>query len=76
MKEIYKRILVILIVLAIVFCLFMLVVEIAKRTKTYKYLTYEDTWGTSKNCYETNTHYFACEKNGETIFVKQYYWED
>lgn len=73
MKDVYKRIMVGVIVLVIVACLFALIVELAKRTGVYKYLTYEDTWGESKNCYIQSNQKSLCEIDNNVVSVKQYY---
>lgn len=69
----YKRIIVGVIALVIVTCLFVLIIELAKRTGVYKYLTYEDTWGESKNCYIQSNQKSLCEIDNNIVSVKQYY---
>lgn len=73
MKDVYKRIMIGVIALVIVSCLFALIVELAKRTGVYKYLTYEDTWGESENCYIQINQRTLCEIGNNVVSVKQYY---
>ena len=73
--KIYKRIVVNIIVLIVILSIFVLAFELIKRTKNYKYLTYNNTWGISNNCFENEQKLF-CEVENNLINVSQYYIEN
>lgn len=70
----YRRIVVGLIILVVFWGLFVLTIELVERTKNYKYLTYENTWGISNSCYNDKGD-LSCETENGLIRVTQYYEE-
>lgn len=73
MKDLFKRILLGIIVLLITMLVFSLAVNFLEE-KEYKYLTLENECGISNNCYLENQYTF-CYINGISEIVKQFYSE-
>jgi Fe2+ transport system protein B len=76
MKDFLKRLIGVLVFLGIMLVVFSLTISFAKRTKSYKYLTYENEWGKSNNCHLDETQVSICEINNSVVSVKQYYEVD
>lgn len=72
MKSLIKRILIGLIVLVIVMKVFYVTVNFFKE-KQYKYLTHNEEWGISINCYLDENQIALCLIEGSYRRVRQYY---
>jgi uncharacterized membrane protein len=75
MKDFLKRLMGVLVFLGIMLVVFGLVISFAKRTKNYKYLTYENEWGTSDKCYLEENQVSVCEIEDNILSVQEYYEE-
>lgn len=74
MKEIVERFLVGIIALELVVLAFNIVIDIAgTKEKQYKYLTIDNEWGISSNCYIDENEYGVCFQGYELIQVRQFY---
>ncbi len=71
MKNI-KRILIGIIVLLVIMNLFNLLVNLLQE-KQYKYLTRDNEWGYSNNCYLDENQFAICNLDGELVIVRQFY---
>lgn len=74
MKNLIERILVEIIAFEIVILAFNIAVEIfGTKEKQYKYLTIDNEWGISSNCYIDENQYGVCFQGYELIQVRQFY---
>lgn len=74
MKNLIERILVGVIALEIVILSFNVAVNIFKtKEKQYKFLTINNEWGISSNCYIDENQYGVCFEGYTLIQVRQFY---
>ena len=78
MKEIEEKILVGIIALEIIILAFNIAVTIRTKEKQYKYLTIDNEWGISNNCFIDEFQYGVCFDSYELIQVRQFYevWKE
>lgn len=69
-KEEMKRVIIILFMLLILYTIANIVNNM---DISYRYLTYNDEWGYSDNCYLDNNQYAMCYVDNQIIQVKQFY---
>lgn len=70
-EDLLKRIFAGFVILLIVFATIKIVNNIFN--KEYKYMTFDDEWGISTNCYIDKSQYAQCYINNELTLVKQFY---
>jgi hypothetical protein len=75
MKDFLKRLMGVLVFLGIMLVVFALVISFTKRTKNYRYLTYENKWGESSKCYLEENQVSVCETDNDLVSVQEYYEE-
>ena len=77
MKDIIKRILVVLIFWTLFIIAMILINNFSYKEpeSNYKYLTKDGEWGNSTKCYKQDKEFLVCIVDGKLIGVKQYYEE-
>lgn len=73
MKEIGLRIIIGILSLNVVFSIFYVTVKSFDKEKQYQYLTIENEWGFSSNCYLDENQNAVCFEGYELIKVRQFY---
>ena len=74
MKDTIKRILIGCIVLVITLIIMILFIKYHDQEKEYTYITMENEWGTSNECYAEDK-ILVCKDENKLIRVRQFYYE-
>lgn len=76
MKNLIKRMIVVILFAIMTSLILIFIARCSiKNSKKYKYLTLDNEWGESNNCYFQDSQLLVCEIENNLIGVKQYYEE-